>query len=81
MFCFCRPKNSDRWIEVTEGKILPPCQGDPHPSTMAQRVGEDSGGRARRCGLVGDTGSLPRGHWRAMAVADPQQDVVRDSLC
>ena len=64
------------------GKDLGSMSGrPPHPSTMAQRVGEDSGGRARRCGLVGDTGSLPMGHWRAMAVADPQQEVVRDSLC
>ena len=42
MFCFCRPKNSEQWIKVTEGKILAPCQGDPHPTPMAQRVGEDS---------------------------------------
>ena len=54
--------------------------GRPPPN----HYGSEGGGRlwgARRCSLVGDTGSLPRGHWKALAVAYTQQDVVRDSLC
>lgn len=47
---------------------------------MAQRVGEASGG-VWRCGPVGDTGSLPKGHCGEMVVATLKEDVAQGSLC
>ena len=72
--------HSEHWIKVTEGKILAPCQGDPHPTTIAQRVGEDSlGGKEVRAG--GGHRKPTKGTLEGSGSSLPQQDVVRDSLC